>query len=152
MALMMCFLVIEMALNSQALAHFAAEEGMDFVKSLWTEKGVTNPKALFTNTLVGMMWIIFAMIVVWILPPFRTIRSGIVKGLFPASLKAVSESIDLNADDLKLRLRSNEPNEEDSGQGSKDEGTAGEDEATNGQKSNDKPLKPGTPKSAVISW
>jgi hypothetical protein len=103
---MTCFLVIEMALNSQPLARAAAANGMEFVKSLWTERGVTNERALYTNTLVGMLWIIFVIIVGRILPPFRTVRSGIVKGLIPASLNSVADSIDLNAKDLQLRLQS----------------------------------------------
>lgn len=100
---MTCLLIVQVALNSQPLARTAHELGLGFVKSLWTNTGVSNPNAIYTNTLVGMMWVIFAMIVGRLIPPYRTARGGIVKGLLPSSLKSVADSIDLNAQDLRNR-------------------------------------------------
>ena len=44
------------SLTTVSLASVAEAEGLDFVASLWTEKGVENPNAVFRNTLIGMCW------------------------------------------------------------------------------------------------
>ena len=44
------------SLTTMSLASVAEAEGLDFVASLWTEKGVDNPNAVFRNTLIGMCW------------------------------------------------------------------------------------------------
>ena len=50
---MSAVLLMLTSLNTMGLSRVAANEGLGFVGSLWTEKGVDNPNAIFRNTLIG---------------------------------------------------------------------------------------------------
>lgn len=71
----------------------AQSEGLSFVASLWTEKGITNPNAFFRNSIIGMCWVSVCISVARILPPFRTARCAFSRMLLPKVLKDVANII-----------------------------------------------------------
>lgn len=99
-------LIMQVALNSLYLAKPASENGLAFVGSLWTETGVTNPNAAFTNAIVGILWVSVTCVVARILPPFRTARSLILQEWLPNSLEDVAKSVELNT---QLAVHANTP-------------------------------------------
>lgn len=88
-------LVMNTALNSQSLAEPAEALGLDFVRSLWTETGLTNSNAIFVNSLIGFLWICAIISLGRIMPPFRTARASIAKGLLPGCLETMVDIIRL---------------------------------------------------------
>ena len=86
-------LLMLVSLNTMSFASKAEEEGLPFVSSLWTEKGVTNPNAMFRNTIIGMFWMTVCLASARVLPPPRTIRSMHSSKLLPKTLRDVAKFI-----------------------------------------------------------
>lgn len=66
------------------------EGGLAAVGALWTEKGTENDAALFRNFFINMCWANVCVTIACILPPFRTSRRYISRGLYPAVFKHVA--------------------------------------------------------------
>ena len=61
--------------------------GMWIVKGMWTFSGVENPFASYQNMFVFTSWMMLFLGVAILLPPIRTIRSAVWRGMIPAALK-----------------------------------------------------------------
>jgi len=61
--------------------------GMWLVKGMWTYSGVNNPLASYQNMMVFTCWMILFLGVAVLLPPARTIRSAVWRGMIPAAMK-----------------------------------------------------------------
>lgn len=88
-------LLMLISLNTMSLSATAEEKGLGFVASLWTESGVTNPNAVFRNTLIGMCWISFCISFARLIPPSRTVRSAHSRMLLPKVLRDLAAFIRL---------------------------------------------------------
>ena len=78
------------ALNTMSLSSIAEEQGLGFVASLWTESGMTNPNAVFRNTLIGLCWCSACIAFARLIPPSRTARSVFSRKLLPRVLHDVA--------------------------------------------------------------
>jgi len=88
-------LLMLISLNTMTFAKSAEEFGLPFVSSLWTEAGVTNPNAIFRNTLIGMLWATLCICSARVLPPARTARDAHSRKLLPKILRDNAEFIRL---------------------------------------------------------
>ena len=60
--------------------------GIWIVNGMWTYSGVNNPLATFQNWFVFTCWMIVFLGVAVLLPPARTMRSAVWRGMIPAAL------------------------------------------------------------------
>lgn len=61
--------------------------GMWLVKGAWTFSGVNNPLAAYQNMMVFAFWLTVIAAIPILLPPVRTMRSAVWRGMIPAALK-----------------------------------------------------------------
>ncbi len=76
--------------------------GMWLVKGMWTYSGVNNPLASFQNMFVFTCWLIIFVGLAVLLPPMRTIRSAVWRGMIPAALKDTAEMLRLHVESVAL--------------------------------------------------
>lgn len=89
-------LIMIVALNTQGLSSLVNDAGSTaFVKSLWTETGIQNPKAVFTIFFIGFLWVLFIMVTSRLIPPFRTARGLVSKALLPTALIQMANLLDV---------------------------------------------------------
>ena len=91
-------LIMLSAILTISLSENAEKEGISFVKSLWTERGTDNPKAVFRNTLIGMCWVSACLAFARLLPPARTVRHTLSTKLLPKVLKDLAKFIKLTVE------------------------------------------------------
>lgn len=79
------------------------EGGLSTVSDMWTEKGTENSAAVWRNLLIAVCWALACMVVGILLPPWRTSRQMISRGLLPAIYKqvdAVLSGVDVDVNRL----------------------------------------------------
>lgn len=72
--------------------------GLFWVQLFWTAQGTTNQLAVNRNFMISFSWGIAIIIFVQLLPPFRTARGFITRGLFNKSLKLAAKDGKYDAD------------------------------------------------------
>jgi hypothetical protein len=88
-------LLLYMSLFTTSLVAVAEQQGLPFVASLWTQQGITNPNAVFRNTLIGTFWACVCTAFGRLLPPPRTARSLYSRVLLPKVLMDIATFIRL---------------------------------------------------------
>lgn len=66
------------------------EGGLSTVADFWKEKGTENSSAVWRNFLIAVCWALACMVVGILIPPWRTSRQMISRGLLPAIFKQVN--------------------------------------------------------------
>lgn len=74
--------------------------GMWLVKGAWTYSGVNNPLASYQNMFVFTCWMIVFVGLAVLLPPVRTMRSAVWRGMIPAALKDTAEMLRLHVENV----------------------------------------------------
>lgn len=81
-------------------ATFHVPGGMWMVQAIWTATGVNNPLALFYNLFIFWGWLFFSLAIVYFIPPFRTLRFALSKGMIPSALNDASTLIELHSNQI----------------------------------------------------
>lgn len=87
------------------------EGGMWMIRGAWLFKGVQNPLAVYTNFIIFVCTLIVILSLTPLLPPFRTMRSAVWRGILPAALRDAATSIRLHSARLE-KEKANAENEE----------------------------------------
>ena len=86
--------------------------GMWLVKGMWTQSGVTNPLATFQNWFVFTCWLLVFVSVAVLLPPARTMRSAVWRGMIPAALKDAAAMLREHVENVTKEDGCNEKDED----------------------------------------
>ncbi len=86
--------------NTAAEASTYLPGGMWLVKGAWTYSGVNNPLASYQNMFVFTCWLIVFVGLAVLLPPARTIRSAVWRGMIPAALKDTAGMLRLHVENV----------------------------------------------------
>ena len=89
-------------------AVFHVPGGLWLVREMWTAKGVNHPLAAFYNLFIFWGWLFFSLAFVYFVPPFRTLRFPLSKGMIPSALKDVSTLIELHSNSLTNETKGDE--------------------------------------------
>jgi len=81
--------------------------GMWLVSAMWTTTGVNNPLAAFQNLFIFWGWLFGSLAIVYFVPPFRTLRLALSKGMIPSALKDASTLIELHSDEIHAKKDNN---------------------------------------------
>jgi hypothetical protein len=93
------------------------EGGMWIIRGQWNFRGFDNPLATYPNFFLWIIWVIIILGVAVLLPPLRTMRSAVWRGILPAALRDAAASIRLHAARMKEAKSSVElGNNKDTGQ------------------------------------
>jgi len=77
------------------------EGGMWIIRGQWSFRGTDNPLATYPNFFLWTSWLIVILGVAVLLPPLRTMRSAVWRGILPAALRDAAASIRLHAARMK---------------------------------------------------
>ena len=72
------------------------EGGMWIVRGMWTFTGTQNPLASYTNIMIFTCWLQLILALGVLMPPFRTMRSAVWRGIIPAAMKDAAQAIKLH--------------------------------------------------------
>jgi len=92
---------------------FHVPGGMWMVRAMWTMKGVTNPLAMFYNLFLFWGWLFLSLALIYFIPPFRTLRLALSKGMIPAALVDTSAYIDTHSSAINAAYGEEDNNNDD---------------------------------------
>ena len=71
------------------------EGGMWIVRAMWTASGIQNAFANYQSWMIFTAWLIGVLAVIFLVPPFRTIRGALWRMMIPAALNEAANSLRL---------------------------------------------------------
>ncbi len=95
-------------IGDDSYAIFGVPGGLWLIRVMWSATGIENPLAAFYNLFVFWGWLFFSLAFIYFVPPFRTLRFALSKGMIPSALKDASTLIELHSSSLTDPSRSDE--------------------------------------------
>lgn len=97
--------IAQITISSDGTSQTYIDGGMWLVSGGWTFSGTRNPLASYTNIMIFVLWLILILSVGVLMPPFRTMRSAVWRGIIPPAMKDAAKSIRLYAARMEMRLK-----------------------------------------------